>query len=122
MVKNEIVMRVNKSCFAVAVMLVVSLTSVGQEYSFDWKSVEMNGTRTGVTFANADNVKEAMGEVKGRKYFAPDGRVFKKGSTRAAAKVMIDAQAKMADVKQIIAYAPEAMIKHAPECALLTGS
>lgn len=78
MVKNEIVMRVNKSCFAVAVMLVVSLTSVGQEYSFGWKSVEMNGTRTGVTFANADNVKEAMGEVKGRKYFAPDGRCSRK--------------------------------------------
>ena len=118
MVKNEIVMGIYKNCFAVAVMLAVSLTSVGQEYSYDWKSVEMNGTRTRVTFANADNVKEAMGEVKGRKYFAPDGRVFKKGSTRAAVKVMIDAQAKMADVKQVIAYAPEAMIKHAPECAL----
>ena len=54
MVKNEIVMGIYKNCFTVAVMLAVSLTSVGQEYFFGWKSVEMNGTRTGVTFANAD--------------------------------------------------------------------
>ena len=118
LVKNEIDM-VSVKCLAAILAVSLSASLAGaQNYDFSWKRTEMDGSRTGVTFASADNVRQAMGEVKGGRYFAPDGRVFRRGVTRKVAKVMIDVQPEMAEVKQVVAWSPEAMIKTAPECAL----
>ncbi len=118
MVKNEIIMNVLKSSLVAVSLAAVSICAGAQDYSFEWKKTEMLGKRTGVKFANADNVKEAMGEVHGSKYTAPNGKVYKKGVTRKVAKIMIDAQPAMADVKKVVAYSPEMMEKRPPESAL----
>lgn len=56
--------------------------------------------------------------MKGKTYIAPDGRKFKSGVTPKVASLLIDSQKEMAQVKQVIAYAPQAMIRRAPECEL----
>lgn len=117
MVENEMKNMCVKCAVAAAAVL-MSLAAGAQSYDFSWKRTEMDGSRTGVTFASADNVKTAMGEVKGRRYYAPDGRVFRKGVTGKVAEVMIGVQPEMAEVKQVVAWSPEAMVKNAPECAL----
>ena len=101
-----------------ASMLALPVAASAQDYRVEWKRTEMDGSRTGVKFASADNVPETMGKVKGRKYYAPDGKVFRKGVTADVAKVMIGVQPEMAEVKQVVAWSPEAMVKTPPECAL----
>ena len=99
------------------VLLCVFTSAAAQEYS--WKAVEMDGSRTGCTTPDKDNVPEAAGVIKGGKYYAPNGEVFKAGSSAAkAAAVVIDAQPAMASVKEVIGYSPVAMSTHRPESAL----
>ena len=90
--------------------------------NMQWSVIPMDGSRTGVTAPTADNVKEALGTVKGCRYVAPNGKVFRRGSTRKVAKLMIDAQDEMAFVKEVVGYAPKAMIKRKPECELSNWS
>ncbi len=85
---------------------------------FKWSRTLMDGSRTGVTAATANNVPEALGTVDGKSYKAPNGRVFRCGATPAVAKLLLDAQGAMAEVKEVIAYAPEAMPVEYPESAL----
>lgn len=117
-VKNEIIMNILKSSLVAVSIVALSVSAGAQDFTFEWKKTEMLGNRTGVEFANADNVKDAMGEVRGSKYMAPNGKVYKKGVTRKVAKIMIDAQPVMSDVKQVVAYSPEMMVKRPPESAL----
>ena len=110
MVKTKVV--------ALALELFVAVPLCAQEHSFSWTQTRVDGSRTGVTSPNADNVKEALGEMRGRKYTAPNGRVFRKGSTPAAAKIMIDAQEVMSSVKEVIGHATRDMSAHSPESEL----
>lgn len=89
-----------------------------QARDFKWSRTVMDGSRTGVTAATADNVPEALGTVDGKKYVSPSGRTFRCGVTPEVARVLIDAQAPMAEVKAVIAHATEAMPVGYPECAL----
>lgn len=100
---------------AAAVFFAVSCTcAFAQEYS--WTSVSMDGSRTGCTAPLKDNVAEALGEHAGGRYVSPSGKSFKRNSSAAkAAKVVIDAQPKMARVKEVIAWSPEAMEVVYPE-------
>lgn len=118
MVKNEIIVRALATGVAVLAALSVSAQDYRQDYRVEWTRTRMDGSRTGVEFASASNVKEAMGEVKGRKYYAPNGKVYKKGVTRKVAKTLLDVQPEMAEVKQVVAYSPREMVKHAPESEL----
>lgn len=89
----------------------------GQEY--EWRAVPMDGSRTGCVSPSKDNVAEAVGTFKGRKYIAPDGTVFKAGSAAArTARIVLDAQPEMARVKDVIGYSTEAMSAQYPESAL----
>ena len=89
----------------------------GQEYR--WETVDMDGSRSGCVSPSKDNVTEAVGRFEGKRYIAPDGRVYKKNSSVArTARAVIDAQPKMARVKDVIAYSTEAMEAHRPESAL----
>ena len=66
-----------------------------------------------------DNVPEALGTFKGNKYIAPDGTVYKKNTAVAkTAKVVIDAQPKMARVKDVIGYSTDYMTSYYPESPL----
>ena len=107
-----------KVAAAVALALLCAGALRAQERSFSWTQTRMDGTRTGVTSPNADNVREALGEIRGRKYVAPNGRVFRRGATPAVAKVMIDAQEVMSSVKEVIGYATRDMSARRPESEL----
>lgn len=85
---------------------------------FSWSRSSMDGSRTGVVASNADNVEEAMGRMKGRKYVAPNGKKFRKGATPKVAALLLGAQPKMHDLKQVVAYSPKEMIRRGPECEL----
>lgn len=89
-----------------------------QEVSIDWRTVPMDGSRTGVKASNADNVEDAMGVVRGRKYYAPNGRIFRKGTTSKVAKILIGVQPEMSEVKSVIGYSTRVMVRKAPECEL----
>jgi 2',3'-cyclic-nucleotide 2'-phosphodiesterase (5'-nucleotidase family) len=93
----------------------LSLGAFAQNYK--WQRTAIDGSRTGVVSPSADNVKEALGEVKGKKYYAPSGKVYK-GTTAEVAKLIIDAQSEMAAVKKVIGYSPAVMEKYGPESEL----
>lgn len=93
------------------------VSATGQEY--DWKHVEMDGSRTGCTAPSKDNVDEALGVFKRGKYVAPNGRTYGKRSiVGKTARVVMDAQPAMARVKDVIGYSTEAMEASYPESAL----
>ena len=106
-----------KIALAVAAM-VLGLGIHAQNVDITWAKERVDGHRTGVVASNASNVEEAMGYVKGKTYYAPNGRKFRRGSVRDVAKLMIDAQPAMAKVKQVIGYSTEYMERTYPECAL----
>lgn len=105
-----------KRFFVAFLMTIVCICGHAQE--FKWEKTVIDGSRTGVKASNADNIDEALGRMKGKKYIAPDGKKYKKGVTPKIAKLLLDAQSEMAQMKTVIAYAPKDMIRVAPECEL----
>ena len=65
-------------------LLIVALSSCAlmsahaQEY--EWKHVEMDGSRTGCTSPSKDNVPQAVGTIKRGVYTAPNGKVYRNAS------------------------------------------
>ncbi len=93
------------------------LAATAQEY--EWKAVEMDGTRTGCVSPSKDNVAESLGSLKGCRYIAPNGKVYRRNSiVGRTAKIVLDAQPKMARVKDVIAYSTNEMKTAYPESAL----
>ena len=90
---------------AIALILCAGMLHA-QEFNLDWQRAHMDGSRTGVTAPNADNVEKALGTVKDGVYYAPNGKVFKTGATPEVARILIDAQPEMAFVKEYIGYSP----------------
>ena len=89
--------------------------------TFSWKKIPMDGHRAGigiVTTDNADSLDQIFGVFKGTTYIAPNGKKFKKGVTPAVAKILIDAQPALADLRTPLGYAPETMVREKPECGL----
>ena len=79
----------------------------------------MDGSRTGCVAPSKDNVDEAVGTFKGRRYVAPNGKTYgRMTSVGKVARVVIDAQPAMARVKDVIGYSTEAMEVSYPESAL----
>ena len=98
--------------------LAFSLGGSAQTVDITWGKEAVDGHRTGVTASNASNVTEAMGHVKGKTYFAPNGKRFRGGATRDVADLMLKAQPAMAKVKQVIGYSTRFMARTYPECEL----
>ena len=84
----------------------------------EWSRLAIDGSRTGCVSPSAEDIDESVGKVKGRTYYAPNGRVYKGGSIAGVASVVLAAQPVMAPVKKVIGYSPEAMVRAYPECAL----
>lgn len=98
-------------------ILSVNLQVQAQEYS--WEYVPIDGDMTGCTAPTKDNVSEAVGTFKRGKYIAPNGKVYKRNSSVAkTAKVVLEAQPKMARVKEVVGYSTRAMSAQRPESAL----
>lgn len=89
-----------------------------QTVDISWSKEQVDGHRTGVVASNASNVEEAMGSVKGKVYYAPNGKKYRKGSTPEVARLMINAQPAMAQVKEVIGYSTAFMDRTYPECPL----
>ena len=87
-------------------------------WKFSWSRDRMDGSRTGCISPSADDVEESVGTVKGRTYYAPNGRVYKGGTVADVASAVLKAQPVMAPVKKVIGHAPVAMVREEPECAL----
>ena len=94
----------------------VLLSSCGFRYS--WEKFPVDAHRTGVTVPAAGNASEAIGTVEGGVYTAPNGKVFEGGSTPEVARLLIGVQPAMARLKEVVAYAPEPLVKEKPESAL----
>ena len=93
----------------------------GGNLTFSWKKIPMDGHRAGigiVTTDNADSLDRIFGVFKGKTYVAPNGKKFRKGVTPAVAKILIDAQPALADLRTPLGYAPESMVREKPECSL----
>ena len=88
------------------VLLLCACGLQAQEFRMEWERAHMDGSRTGVTAPDADNVQHALGVVRDGVYYAPNGKVFKSGSVIKAAQLLIDAQPQMAYVKEVIGYSP----------------
>lgn len=70
---------------------------------YQWQSVVMDGSRTGVTALTATKLDEAFGTIDSEVYTSPNGAKFAAGTaTYEAAKELIGVQEKMAFVKQVI--------------------
>ncbi len=104
------------------VIFVLSLVTAaglsGQGRKVVWKMDPIDAHRTGVVASNATNVSEAMGTVKGCTYYAPNGKKFRKGTVKDVARIMLDAQPAMAEVKSVIGHSTRMMIRTYPECEI----
>ena len=88
-------------------------------FTMKWERTLMDQSRTGTSMATADNVAEALGTIDGTDYVAPNGKRFLGNTVTAkVAGALIAAQGPMARVKEVIGFAPEGMVREAPECAL----
>jgi len=85
---------------------------------FYWHRVRMDGSRTGVQACSAENVDKMLGTMVGGEYHAPNGKVFKDGCTPSVAKILLDAQPQMKDIKSVVGYATKAMKREYPQCEL----
>lgn len=101
-----------------AAAILAAASSYAQGPVISWSADPIDGHRTGVTASTADNVEEAMGYVKGRTYYAPNGKKFRKGTVRKVASLMLGAQPAMADVKKVVGYSTRVMVRKKPECEL----
>lgn len=98
-------------------MLLLGSVAWGQEY--EWKTVPMDGSRTGCVSPSRDDVPQSLGEFRRGRYIAPDGTVYSARSAAArTARVVLDAQPSMARVKEVIGYSTNAMSASYPESAL----
>ncbi|MBR5073121.1 MAG: 5'-nucleotidase C-terminal domain-containing protein [Bacteroidales bacterium] len=104
----------------IIILLLASLAVLpAGAFGFKWKSTPVDGSRTGVTCPNADNVEAAMGRMEGRTYVAPNGRRFKgRTATAKAAKLMLEAQPGMADVKEAVGFCPTGLDRDGTENVL----
>ena len=67
-----------------------------QNVEIDWNKSVMDGSRTGCIAPNKENVKEALGYIKGGKYHAPSGKIYgRKTATYKSAQAVLDAQPNM---------------------------
>ena len=101
----------------ISIIALVGVSASAQEYK--WSSVEVDGSRTGCTAPSKDNIEETIGTFDGKTYVAPNGSRHKKGSAAAkTAKAVLEAQPKMARVKDVVAHTAGAWEKGYPESAL----
>lgn len=106
-----------KKLICMILPLMAALTLSAQDYS--WTAGKLDSSRTGCTVPSSGNIAGALGTFKGKNYVAPNGTVFPaESATAKVARIVIDAQEKMAKVKDVIAYSPKAMEKGYPESAL----
>ena len=106
-----------KKTILTAAVALFTICAAGQDYQ--WKHVQMDGSRTGCVSPSKDNVEEAVGTFRGCRYVSPDGKTYPKRSiVGKTAAIVLDAQPAMARVKDVIGYSTKAMESGYPESPL----
>jgi 2',3'-cyclic-nucleotide 2'-phosphodiesterase (5'-nucleotidase family) len=106
-----------RSLFIVTLLVLGCAISTAQEYK--WSAVDVDGSRTGCTAPSKDNISEAIGTFEGKTYVAPNGTRHKKSSAAAqTAQAVLEAQPKMARVKDVVAHSTGSWDKGYPESEL----
>ena len=91
-----------------ALSLLVAAVSCSQGPRMEWKRVPMDGSRTGVVPVTADNVDSALGTFEDD-YIDPNGRHFADGATPEVAMILMDAQPRMARLKEVVGHSARMM-------------
>ena len=104
--------------FLTILLVAAAVSAAAGDFRLQWSKHAIDGSRTGCVSASADNIAEAIGEVRDSVYFAPDGRIFKGGTAPSVAAIVLAAQPVMKDVKQVVGYSPEAMPREYPESGI----
>ena len=95
----------------ISVLLMLSTGLGAQNFTYDWDVLPVDGSRTAVTAYD-------MGHMKGKKFITPDGRKIKKGTAPKVARIMLEAQDAMAEVKEVVGYSTEEMVRRRPESGI----
>ena len=88
----------------------------------EWKSVPMDGSRTGVVPVNAENMDTALGTFEDEVYVAPSGARFTEGATPQVAALLMEVQPKMAHLKVVVGHNARFMDNPRTECDLPIGN
>ncbi len=99
----------------------VLAVSCSQGPRMEWKRVAMDGSRTGVVPVNAENVDTALGSF-GDVYVAPNGNRYPDGATPEVAMLLMDAQPRMARLKQVVGHNARTMLNLRNEPDLPLGN
>ena len=104
----------------VAVLAALALVSCSRvPLAYDWEKFGIDGHRTGVTVPAADNIPQALGTISpDGTYNAPNGRVFKGGSTPEVASLLMEVQPGLAALKEVVAISPQGLSVYPPESPL----
>ena len=96
-------------------LLCLGVDAIAQDYS--WKSAPVDGHMTGCRSATVEDASLALGTFRADgTYVAPSGKEFApSSSTAAVARVVMDAQPKMARVKTVIGHSAEEMSNYKKE-------
>lgn len=100
--------------FAALALAVCSLTSC----AYSWHAIKVDNRRSGCVCVTENNSDVALGHIENGVYYAPSGRQCSEGAAPEVAKVLIDVQDDMKELKQVIGYAPRAMESHRPQSEL----
>lgn len=106
-----------RSLLIISALTLLCIAASAQDY--DWSATEVDGSRTGCTAPSKENIAQAIGTFDGKTYVAPNGSRHKKSSAAAkTAKAVLDAQPKMARVKDVVAHSSGSWDKGYPESEL----
>ena len=99
---------------AAIALAVCTLTSC----AYSWHTIKVDNRRSGAVCVTENNSDVALGHIENGVYYAPSGKQLSEGSAPKVAKVLIDVQDDMKELKQVIGYAPQAMESHRPQSEL----
>ena len=103
-------------------LTLLAAVSCAQGPRMEWKSVPMDGSRTGVVPVNAENVDTALGTFEDDVYIAPSGARFTEGATPQVAALLMEVQPKMAYLKVVVGHNARFMDNPRTECDLPIGN
>ena len=90
-----------KLAFLLSLLALAACSQKGPQMT--WKRVAMDGSRTGVVPVTAENVDSALGTFEDD-YIAPNGKHFTDGATPEVAMLLMEAQPRMARLKEVVGH------------------
>ena len=110
MVKNEVI------------LLLLTL-AVSCAPRVDWRSVNMDGHRSGVKSLTAENAAEGLGHFTDSTYVMPSGATFAKDSPAAAvASALMSVQPQMAALKEVVGHSARMLMNDRDKADLPLGN